>query len=120
MRGDSRVVELVDSAEWIGLPAIVLGELHTGFRGSDRRRQNEEELERFLQHPVVEELTVDQDVARVYAEILHALREKGTPIPTNDAWIAATAARSGSTVIAYDAHFAAIDRIGVIVLGLGA
>jgi tRNA(fMet)-specific endonuclease VapC len=95
---------------------IVLGELHQGFRGGTHRRRNEGELEVFLRHPVVEELRVDHDIARIYAEIVHALRAKGTPIPTNDVWIAATAARSGATLIAYDAHFEAVDRIGVVLL----
>lgn len=98
------------------MPAVVLGELHQGFRGSKHRRRNEVELEEFLRHPVVEELRIDHDVARIYAEIVHDLRAKGTPIPTNDVWIAAAAARVGATVIAYDAHFASVDRIGVVVL----
>ena len=103
-------------AEWIGVPAIVLGELHQGFCGSRHRRRNEAELEEFLRHPLVEELRVDHDVARIYAEIVDALRAKGTPIPTNDVWIAAAAARSGATVVAYDAHFETIDRVGVVLL----
>jgi len=117
MRGDLHVVELVDAAGWIGVPAIVLGELHAGFRSGAHRRRNEAELARFLSHPLVEELPVDHDVARIYAEILEALRAKGTPIPTNDIWIAATAARSGAAVVAYDQHFAAVDRIGLVLLG---
>ena len=119
MRGDPEIVERIDEAEWIGLPAVVLGELHAGFRAGGHRRRNEEELERLLAHPVVEELPVDHDVARIYAEIVQALRAKGTPIPTNDVWVAATAARSGSAVLAYDAHFESVDRIGAIILGRG-
>lgn len=98
------------------MPAIVLGELHQGFRAGTHRRRNEAELEEFLRHPVVEELRVDHGVARIYAEIVHALRAKGTPIPTNDVWIAAAAARSGATVIAYDPHFETVDRTGVVLL----
>jgi len=116
MRGDPGVVELVDGAEWIGLPAVVLGELHSGFRAGSHRRRNEKELARFLGHPAVEELPVDHDVARIYAEIVDALRAKGTPIPTNDIWIAATAARAGAAVVAFDSHFSAVDRIGVVLL----
>lgn len=97
------------------MPAIVLGELHQGFRRGTQRRRNEQELDAFLRHPFVEELRVDHDVARIYAEIVHALREQGTPIPTNDVWVAATAARAGAAVIAYDEHFAAVDRIGVVI-----
>ena len=113
------MVDLVDEADWIGLSAIALGELRAGFRGGSHRRRNEAELDEFLRHPLVEELRVDHDVARIYAEIVHALRAKGTPVPTNDVWIAATAARSGASVVTYDPHFAAMERVGVVLLGGG-
>lgn len=116
MRGEPRVVELVDRAEWIGMPSIALGELHSGFLAGRHAERNEEELERFLRHPVVEEVPVDHDVARIYAEIVRSLRKKGRPLPTNDVWIAASAARAGATLLAYDAHFAVIERIGVLAL----
>jgi tRNA(fMet)-specific endonuclease VapC len=116
MRGEPRVVEVIDRAEWIGVSSITLGELHAGFLSGRQRERNEEELGRFLAHPVVEELAIDHDVARIYAEIVTSLRERGTPLPTNDIWIAAAAARAGAALVAYDAHFAAIERIGVLVL----
>jgi predicted nucleic acid-binding protein len=98
------------------MPAVVLGELHHGFLGGSARRRNEDELNRFLSHPIVEELPVDHEVARVYAEILAALRRTGTPIPTNDIWVAATCARAGAPLIAFDERFSAIGRIGTILL----
>jgi hypothetical protein len=49
--------------------------------------RNEEELRRFLRHPLVETLDVDDEAARIYAEITVALRQARTPIPTNDVWI---------------------------------
>ena len=93
-----------------------MGELCSGFRLGSQRLRNEDELDAFLRHPVVEELRVDHDVARIYAEIFQTLRVKGTPIPTNDVWIAATAARAGAAVVSYDPHFTAIDRVGLVLL----
>jgi predicted nucleic acid-binding protein len=116
MRGEPGVVELVDQADWIGISSIALGELHSGFLAGRHTERNEQELGRFLQHPVVEELAVDHDVARIYAEIVVALRKSGRPLPTNDIWIAASAARAGATLLAYDYHFAAVERIGALVL----
>ncbi|HSR97274.1 MAG TPA: PIN domain-containing protein [Kofleriaceae bacterium] len=49
-------------------------------------------------------------------EIVLALRAAGTPVPTNDIWIAAVAAREGVHVVTYDAHFASIARVGTHVL----
>lgn len=115
--GDPPAVERVDSATWLGVPAIVLGELAAAFRLGSRSAQNLAELDRFLAHPVVEEVAVDRDVATIYGEIVVSLRRRGTPIPTNDVWIAASAARSGATLLTYDAHFEAVERIGVLRLG---
>lgn len=116
MRGDVAAIDLVDVAEWIGVPVVVLGELRTGFGLGKRAKQNETELVTFLQNPVVHVLDVDNDAARIYAEIVIALRTAGTPVPTNDIWIAATAAREGAQIVTYDEHFRAIGRVGSIVL----
>jgi len=110
------VVELVDRAEWIGIPAVVLGELRTGFLLGKRPDENEAELLDFLAHPVVAELPVDGDVSRHFAEIVVDLRRAGTPLPTHDIWVAATAARAGAIVLSYDAHFERIARVGSVTL----
>lgn len=115
-RGDAEVVALVDAAEWIGFPAIALGELRTGFLLGTRPTENEAELRTFLEHPMVDELPVDGAVSRHFAEIVVDLRRAGTPLPTNDVWIAATAARHGALVLTYDRHFERISRVGSILL----
>ena len=115
-RGDGQVVELIDRADWVGLPTVVMGELWLGFLPGNRFRQNETELAAFVANPSVETLAVDEEVARIYAEIIVDLRKAGTPLPTNDIWVAATAARAGATVLTYDAHFTAIKRVGSLVL----
>lgn len=115
-RGNREVAELLDSATYIGVPSIVIGELWLGFLGGAKARENELELNQFLEHPVVEEVPVDSDIARIYAEIVLALKAQGTPLPTNDIWIAAAAARVGATVLTFDKHFDAIERVGSLVL----
>jgi predicted nucleic acid-binding protein len=115
-RGDVRVVNLLDSAEWLGIPSIVLGELWTGFILGNRLEENEAELREFLGNPFVERLAIDHEVARIYSEIVVDLRRAATPIPTNDIWIAAAAARAGATVLTYDPHFNNISRVGALVL----
>jgi tRNA(fMet)-specific endonuclease VapC len=114
-RGDEQAVEIIDRADWVGLPAIVLGELWLGFLLGSRLRQNQTELAAFIAHPVVETLAVDAEVARIYAEIVVDLRKAGTPLPTNDIWVAATAVRAGASVVTYDSHFSKIKRVASIV-----
>lgn len=115
-RGDPEVVGLLDSAEWVGVPSIVLGELWLGFLLGRRLAQNVSELGEFLGNPVVHEIVVDGEVGRIYAEIVVALRKAGTPLPTNDIWVAAAAAREGATVLTYDSHFESVQRVGSIIL----
>jgi tRNA(fMet)-specific endonuclease VapC len=115
-RGDSAVVEALSRASWVGVPVVVLGELRTGFLLGGRPERNEGELARFLANPVVEVVDVDEEAAQIYAEIVVAQRRAGKPVPTNDLWIAALAARVGAPVLTYDEHFAAIARISARVL----
>ncbi len=81
---------------------------HVGIQPFQARRSPGRRVARhsgvFLANPVVHEIVIDRDVGRVYAEIVVALRKAGTPLPTNDIWIAAAAARSGATVLTYDSH----------------
>jgi predicted nucleic acid-binding protein len=115
-RGHRGLVALIDRAEWIGIPAVTMGELRTGFLLGSRRERNESELVEFVAHPVVEVLPVDAEASRHYAEIVADLRHAGTPLPTNDIWIAATAARHGAAVLTSDDHFERIARVGTVLV----
>ena len=111
-RGHAEVIDLLDSADWVGVTAVVLGEVRAGFGLGKRRAANERELGRFLANPVVHVLAVDDEASQIYADIVVALRVAGTPIPTNDIWIAAVSAREAATVLTFDGHFASIARVG--------
>lgn len=113
-RGHEELTALIDRADWIGIPTVTMGELRTGFLLGGRRERNEAELDEFLVNPVVEVLEVDAEASRHYAEIVADLRRAGTPVPTNDIWIAATAARHGATVLTCDEHFERIARVGAV------
>ncbi len=115
-RGHGESVRLIDTAMWIGIPTVTLGELETGFRLGRRYESNRASLQRFLDNPVVEVIPVDESVAQIYGEIVVALRQSGRPLPTNDIWIAACAARAGATVLTFDSHFTEITRVGTLLL----
>jgi len=115
-RGTASAVQAISTASWLGVSAIVLGELRAGFLGGTRHPRNESELSEFLSSAVVEVLVVDEEVASIYAEILQALKKAGTPVPTNDIWIAAIAARHGVNVLTHDVHFQNIQRVGTTLL----
>ena len=117
-RGAAEVVDLIDRADWLGVPVIVLGELAVGFRQSRRRQENQAELDQFLANPVVEVLPVEEDMTAIYADIVLDLKKAGTPLPANDIWIATVAVRHGATVLTYDQHFRSIARAGSTILTL--
>jgi len=116
-RGEARITRMLDRAEWIGVPVIVVGELCAGFAKGSRAEKNLEELDEFLASPVVETLPVDRRIAEMFGEIIEELRRVGRPIPVNDVWIAATCARTGATLLTWDGHFRLIPRVGTMVLG---
>ncbi|HEX4935206.1 MAG TPA: PIN domain-containing protein, partial [Gemmatimonadaceae bacterium] len=87
-----------------------------GFLLGGRAERNAAELREFLAHPLVEVVETDADTARIFAEIVVDLRRAGRPVPTNDIWIAASAARTAATVLTGDAHFRNIGRVGSIVV----
>ena len=116
-RGEQVAVETLVTATRIGVPAVVLGELRAGFAMGSKRDSNERELQAFLGNPVVDVLMLDDAASLIYADIVTHLRRVGTPIPTNDIWIAAIAAREGLPVLTYDVHFESIARVSVRLLG---
>lgn len=117
-RGNEDLASLLDRADFVGVPTVALGELRTGFLLGGRQQRNESELDAFLANPVVEVLNVDAETSRHYAEMIIDLRKAGTPVPTNDVWIAATAARHGASVLTCDEHFQRIGRVGAVVVDI--
>ncbi len=115
-RGNEELAALLDQAELVGMPTIALGELRTGFLLGGKRQRNERDLDVFLDNPVVQVFPVDSETSRQYAGIVAELRKAGTPVPTNDIWIAATATRNGTTVLTCDDHFERIGRVGSVII----
>jgi tRNA(fMet)-specific endonuclease VapC len=113
-RGHEATVDLVRRAEEILFSAVVAGELHFGFRRGSRARRNLAELEEFLASPFVKFVDVTATTADRFGRIAFALREKGTPIPTNDIWIAAHALETGAELVSFDRHFDAVDNLALL------
>ena len=111
MRGDVEAVNALREADEIFLNPIVLGEMLGGFLGGSRRDKNRSELTRFLESPRVSLIDIDEETAERYAVIFTSLRAAGTPVPTNDLWIAASAMQYGLRVLTRDEHFQRIPQI---------
>jgi len=106
-----QVVSMIATAEHIYFSPVVLGELMFGFRNGTGFRENMEDLNQFMQHEVVELVQVGKLTADRYSRIASNLKRQGTPIPTNDIWIAAQTMEYGAELITSDRHFESISGL---------
>lgn len=110
-RGEPEVVRTLESAADILLPFVAVAEIKAGFAAGGRSEDNEKLLHRFLQLPGVGILYADRETLDVYARLFTQLRRSGTPVPTNDLWIASLAVQHGLPVMTRDRHFVRIPQI---------
>src|SRR5215475_507040 len=110
-RAEVSVVEAVELADEVWLPFIVIGELRAGFAVGSQGSNNEAILRRFLLKPGVSVLYADEQTTHHYATVYRQLRKQGTPIPTNDMWIAALVLQHSITLYDRDAHFDALPQL---------
>lgn len=110
-RGDTRSVALVQAAQHVYLPFVVLAELRAGFAAGTLGRRNEALLARFLSSPRVSVVYADEQTTHHYANVFAQLRRQGTPIPTNDVWIAAIVLQHDLALLTSNAHFSNLPQI---------
>lgn len=104
-RGETEVVGVLESASVVFLPFVVLGELRAGFAAGRHGADNERVLRRFLMKEGVRPLYADDQTTHHYASVFRQLRQQGTPIPTNDMWIAALVLQHNLALYTRDGHF---------------
>lgn len=110
-RGIADVVTTVEAADEVRLPFVVLGELRAGFAVGSQGPRNEAILRRFLLKPGVDVLYADEQTTHHYANVYRQLRKQGTPMPTNDMWIAALVLQHSLVLYDRDAHFDALPQL---------
>ena len=101
--GESRLEPILRKAAQVALPVIVLGEYRYGIRQSRDRQRYEQWLAESL--PKFRILNVDEETTISYAGLRTELKKSGTPIPTNDVWIAALCRQHALSVLSRDRHF---------------
>ncbi len=110
-RGVEETVGMVSTAEAVLLPFVVVAELRAGFVLGRRAAENERVLRRLLLKPGVSVLYPDEQTTHHYASVFRQLRKQGTPIPTNDLWVAALVLQHGLVLHARDRHFDHLPQI---------
>jgi tRNA(fMet)-specific endonuclease VapC len=110
-RGNASIVETIELADEVWLPFIVLGKLRAGFAVGTQGPRDEADLRRFLLKPGVGVLYADDQTTHHYAAVYRQLRKQGTPIPTNDMWIAALVLQHSLILLARDTHFDTLAQL---------
>lgn len=111
VRGNDRAVETLRSADEIYISFIALAELRSGFFLGTKGQENEAKLAEFLNSTRVRILLADEQTTHHYARIFAYLRNQGTPIPTNDLWIAALVIQHDLVLYSKDTHFSHVPQI---------
>jgi tRNA(fMet)-specific endonuclease VapC len=111
LAGDKPLLEALSQAESVAVSVIVLGELHAGFRGGNRRAENEHILAEFLAKPGVSTSLLSPETAQIFGDIKAGLKRAGTPIPINDVWLAAQAIETGRVLVTLDGHFRCVPGL---------
>jgi predicted nucleic acid-binding protein len=71
-------------------------------------------LREFLVKDGVRTLYADDQTTHHYANVYRQLRRQGTPIPTNDMWIAALVLQHNLVLYARDQHFDHLPQLARI------
>ncbi len=101
--GQAGATEKFSRARQVAIPVIVLGEYRFGIAQSRHRREYERWLEEMVS--LVRVLELVEETAVWYARIRTQLKAAGTPIPSNDAWIAALCRQHALPLLSRDQHF---------------
>jgi len=101
--GEREAAKQFARAVQVAIPVIVLGEYRFGIAHSRHQREYERWLEEMVS--VCNVLEVSEETAIWYAELRGQLKEAGTPIPSNDVWIAALCRQHARSILSRDRHF---------------
>ncbi|HDH05502.1 MAG TPA: type II toxin-antitoxin system VapC family toxin [Nitrospirae bacterium] len=111
LKGNQAIKIFIQQADEISLTPVILGELIAGFLNGRYEKKNRGLLKDFLMSPRVSMIEIDEETSERYAIIVNYLREQGTPIPTNDIWIAASAMQYGLKIITTDKHYLKVPLV---------
>ncbi len=114
LRGDPATVDATERAAEVWIPFVALAEIKAGFAGGTRTGHNEAMLQALLRLPGVAVLFADRETTDVYARLITQLRRAGTPIPTNDLWIASLAVQHELPLLTRDRHFRKVAQLALV------
>lgn len=104
--GDPDIAPVIEAADLLAISVVALGEYRFGISQSRQIAQHEEWLRDNLRRYRIFDVT--SETSGHYAQLRFALKRAGTPIPSNDLWIAALCSQHSLPLLSRDTHF---DRV---------
>ncbi len=112
MKGDEAISQKLESCDDVYISPIVLAELYFGAYRSANPEKHLSKIASAIQKSRL--LKIDAATAEIFVTIKLALFTKGTPIPENDIWIAASAIQHQLPLYTSDKHFAEVAELFLI------
>jgi tRNA(fMet)-specific endonuclease VapC len=109
VEGEPGLEPLLRRAAQVAIPVIVLGEYRYGISQSRNHIHYQRWLAEYL--PSFRILDVDERTTISYSTVRRELKKAGTPIPSNDVWIAALCRQHSLPLLSRDRHFDAVSGI---------
>jgi predicted nucleic acid-binding protein len=109
VEGESSLEPVLRKAEHLAIPVIVIGEYRYGIWRSRNRQHYQQWLQEYL--PKFRLLDIEDRTTIPYAAVRTELKKAGTPIPSNDVWIAALCRQHSLPIISRDRHFDLVPGI---------
>jgi tRNA(fMet)-specific endonuclease VapC len=107
--GDPALEPILRKAIQVAIPVVVLGEYRYGISQSRDRNRYQQWLSEYLSKFRI--LDIDEGTTISYSAVRLELKKAGTPIPSNDVWIAALCRQHSLPVVSRDRHFDAVPGI---------
>ncbi len=109
---EKSVIDYIKSGVEIYIPSAALGEMYFGAEKSAQKKSNIEKIDHLAEYVTI--IPCDKITAKVYGKIKNQLKDKGTPIPENDIWIAALSVQHHITLVSRDKHFNVVDKLDLV------
>jgi tRNA(fMet)-specific endonuclease VapC len=106
---NAAVIEILASAQRLAIPVVVIGEYRYGIAQSRHGSKYRQWLDNLIDDCQV--LEISNETTHHYAAIGVELRQAGTPIPSNDLWIAALSRQHKLPILSRDRHFDAVAGV---------
>ena len=110
LRGREEIATLLNEAESISLPNVVIAELQYGFQLGTKLSENNKLLSKFLANKKIHAILSDNATTEYFVNIAIIAREKGIQLSSHDIWIAALAEQWDFTLVSSDKDFVHLNH----------